>query len=139
MGNDQSAGVDELERELQQLAAAWTTPRARECLYCFVYRMLEFGCRGLVFAQRYRDLRAPRATALERRLGARGGFCDCEIFLNSVEPVSTLLVGARVLPPDEDGVVFEEPAGWPEDFPRCEEVRTGSTRGCTLWKRRSRW
>ncbi|WP_425464517.1 DUF2695 domain-containing protein [Nocardioides eburneiflavus] len=39
-----------------------------------------FGCcTTLRFATRYRDLRAPRAVGLERRLGDRGGFCDCEI------------------------------------------------------------
>ena len=44
--------------------------------------MLEFGCTGLRWAQRYRDLKAPRATALQHRQRSKGAGCDCEIFLN---------------------------------------------------------
>ena len=74
--------ISETEDELRRAAADLTAVRPAECLLCYVHRMLELGCTGLRWAQRYRDLRAPRATALERRLGQRGGFCDCEIFLN---------------------------------------------------------
>ena len=68
------------------VARSLTRPHARECLVCYVLRMLnEFGCdTTLRFARGYRDLRAPRATALETRLGNMGGFCDCEIFLNGM-------------------------------------------------------
>jgi Protein of unknown function (DUF2695) len=44
--------------------------------------MLEFGCTGLRWATRYRDLKAPRATALHGRLMSKGAGCDCEIFMN---------------------------------------------------------
>jgi hypothetical protein len=59
-------------------------PEPGECLFCYVARMVaQRGCdTTLRWARRWRDLRLPRATGLERRLGARGGYCDCEIFLN---------------------------------------------------------
>jgi len=62
------APVLHIERELRHLSIQITQPKPRECLHCYVYRMLEFGCTGLRWAKRYRDLRAPRATALDRRL-----------------------------------------------------------------------
>lgn len=133
MGNEQSYGVLELEWELQQLSQRWTTPRTRECLYCFVYRLLEFGCHGLTYVRRYRALRAPRATALERRLGSRGGFCDCEIFLNAVAPHPSVMVPPPPPVRDPDGFVFEEDWRWPDPFPDCLGVRAGSTAMCELW------
>ena len=89
-----------IERELHTVAEALTTPLPRECLLCFVWRMLEdFGCNAtLRWARHWRDARAPRATALEHRLGQRGGFCDCEIFLNGWVLLST------VQRYDDDGV-----------------------------------
>lgn len=133
MGNEQSYAVAELEWELQQLSQRLTMPLARECLYCFVYRMMEFGCHGLAFARRYRTLRAPRATALERRLAARGGFCDCEIFLNAVAPHPSVMVPPPAPEPDPDGVLFEQDWQWPDPFPTCRGVRAGSTAMCDLW------
>ena len=79
---DTESLVTDTERELRILSTALTEPHERECLLCYVHRMLEYGCTGLRWAVRYRDLRAPRATAMERRLGEKGGYCDCEIFLN---------------------------------------------------------
>jgi hypothetical protein len=76
------APVFELERELKVTSIEIMTPRPAECLHCYVYRMLEFGCRELRWAVRYRDMRAPRATALHRRLMSKGAGCDCEIFMN---------------------------------------------------------
>jgi hypothetical protein len=76
------APVLHIERELRNLSVEITQPRPGEWLHCYVYRMLEFGCTGLRWAQRYRDLRAPRATALRRRLMSKGAGCDCEIFMN---------------------------------------------------------
>jgi len=76
------APVLHIERELRHLSIQITQPKPRECLHCYVYRMLEFGCTGLRWAKRYRDLRAPRATALDRRLMSKGAVCDCEIFMN---------------------------------------------------------
>jgi hypothetical protein len=61
------APVLHIERELRHLSVQITQPKAGECLHCYVYRMLEFGCTGR-WAKRYRDLKAPRATALDGRL-----------------------------------------------------------------------
>ena len=60
------------------------SPHPGECLLCFVTRMLALrGCDNtLRWARRWRALRLPRATDLDRRLRARGGYCDCEILLN---------------------------------------------------------
>jgi hypothetical protein len=115
-----SQDVDLLERELIELSAALTGPRVRECLLCYVYRVLEFGCdTSLRWARRWRDLRAPRATGLERRLYGRGAFCDCEIFMNGWQP--------RVMVATEDGAQF------PDQMPTCPGVRAGSTQPCALW------
>jgi len=72
------------EADLITLSDTLTRPRPRECLLCFVDRMLQaFGCdQTLRWARRWRDLRLPRATGLEARLGRSGAFCDCEVFLN---------------------------------------------------------
>ena len=76
------APVLHIERELRHLSFELTQPKPGECLHCYVYRMLEFGCTGLRWATRYRDLKAPRATALAGRLMSKGAGCDCEIFMN---------------------------------------------------------
>jgi hypothetical protein len=110
------------EWALRDVLGALTDPRAGECLFCYVYRMLEFGCLPdrLTWARRWRDLRAPRATGLERRLEARGGFCDCEIFLNGWQPRELVL--------DENG-----DETYPKVMPPCRGVRAGSTQPCPLW------
>jgi len=79
--------VRDAERALADASLALLGPEPGECLLCYVHRMLvEFGCDcRLRFAAHYRDVRAPRATGLERRLGNSGGFCDCEIFLNGYD------------------------------------------------------
>jgi hypothetical protein len=98
-----------------------TTPRPGECLHCYVYRMLVFACDGtLRWALRWRDLRAPRVRALEHTLHARGGYCDCEIFLNGWQP--------RVVVVGENG-----PADFPHDVPPCAGGRSGSTDPCRVW------
>jgi hypothetical protein len=76
------------EAELRALAAALTEPDDRECLRCFVVRMLgEFGCDGTHrWTIRWRDVRAPLATGLLRRLGELGGSCDCEVIMNVFPP-----------------------------------------------------
>jgi hypothetical protein len=101
------------------VAAPWPV----ECLACYVRRMTdELGCNAtLRWTRRWRDGRAPRATALERRLARAGGFCDCELFLNvwvsrtsrATRPVSGTSSGA-----------FRE---------RCRGVRRGSSQPCDLW------
>ncbi len=111
------------ERLLREAAESLTTPSPGECLQCYVARMLDaFGCdRTLRFARRFRDLRAPRATALEGRLAVVGGFCDCEIFLNG------WWLGARDPEAAEAG-----------DLPECAGVRAGSCRPCRHWVRLGR-
>jgi hypothetical protein len=110
------------ECALRDVLGELTDPLPRECLFCYVYRMLEFGCLPdrLTWARRWRDLRAPRAIGLERRLAARGGFCDCEIFLNGWQPRDLVL--------DENG-----DHSYPRLMPRCRGVRRGSTQPCGLW------
>ncbi len=110
------------ETALRDVLGELTDPLPGECLFCYVYRMLEFGCGPdrLTWARRWRDLRAPRATGLERRLGARGGFCDCEIFLNGWRPRDLVL--------DENG-----DEAHPSVMPSCRGVRRGSTQPCSLW------
>jgi hypothetical protein len=133
---DTGSLVTDTERELRILSSALTDPHDGECLLCYVHRMLEFGCTGLRWAVRYRDLKAPRVTGLERRLGAMGGYCDCEIFLNGYEPAQELWTPSREY--DEDGLTYVDDAEWPEQLPACRGARAGSTKGCTLWVRRRR-
>ena len=52
------APVLHIERELRHLSVLITQPKPGECLHCYVY-LLEFGCTGLRWAKRYRDLRRP--------------------------------------------------------------------------------
>ena len=111
----------EAEELVRAVAASLTVPgRDGECLLCFVARMLDdFGCdTTLRFAKHYRDLRAPRATALEARLGRIGGFCDCEIFMN------VMTLAEHHLKRDETG---ESRA--PERLPICVGVRRGGNPG----------
>src|SRR4051794_19687751 len=76
--------VHAAEADRVALSEELTRPGPQECLLCFVDRMLRSsGCDGsLRWARRWRDLRLPRATGLERRLGRSGAFCDCELFLD---------------------------------------------------------
>lgn len=90
-------------------------PWPRECLACYVRRMLEHGCNGLKWTKAYRDLRAPRATALERKFAELGGTCDCEVMANVFHPTAEL---------------------WERDevnIPPCLTVRLGTIRPCALW------
>jgi len=92
---------------------ALTAPRDRECLTCYVHRMLvEFGCNSqLRWAMRWRDRNAPRAAALGRRLMDRDAFCDCEVLFH-------------VFP-------WTVPANSRDPFPPCLGVtRRGSTNPC---------
>ena len=120
----------EAEALLRAASRELTEPRAAECLLCFVVRMLDdFGCDNtLRWAERYRDLRAPRATALAQRLGDVGGFCDCEIFLNGYQ------MAAHLCDRDEWGDLVA-----PDPRPGCAGARRGSTKPCAAWERRRRW
>jgi hypothetical protein len=124
------ASVEELEVELIALSQLLTTPTQGECLFCYVFRMLNsHGCNGkLRWAARWRDLRAPRATALERRLGSRGGYCDCEIFMNGWTASSRITT--------YDFETDEEV--WPSPMPVCLGVGPRSTQPCALWRRKPR-
>lgn len=128
--------ITDTEDALRELASTLTEVREGECLLCYVYRMLEFGCTGFRWAGRYRDVRAPRATGLERRLGTMGGYCDCEIFMNAYEPIPAVCL--PVTPVDGDPDERAEPE-WPEHMPPCRGARRGSTQPCSLWVRSRRW
>ena len=82
-----------------------------------------------IWARRFRDLRSPRATGLERRLGNLGGGCDCELFLNGIGLAEHLMVR------DVDTDELESPA----ERPDCAGVRPTSTRWCSNWQRLARW
>lgn len=128
--------IEQAERVLVELSSALFSPRPGECVLCYVYRMVaEFGCDcRLRFATHYRDLRAPRATGLERRLGQSGGYCDCEIFLNGYEPRPPYSVPVV----NDDIAENESLLTWPDSMPRCAGVRAGSTQPCSLWGRQDR-
>lgn len=102
-------------------------PTARECVICYVARMVEtHGCDGsLKWAQHFRELRSPTATGLERRLGAVGASCDCEVLLTGWTLARELLV--RDVHTDE----LEQPA----EPPDCAGVGSTSTRPCVNWTR----
>lgn len=127
------------ERELRVLSAELTEPRSGECLLCYVWRMLDLGCTGPRWAPHYRDRKAPRATALEPRLGERGGFCDCEMSLNGYELTPELWTPPREVEGAASLRVRGGAAGQPPAQPPPRRgVRAGSTRGCMLWVRRHR-
>lgn len=107
-----------------------TLPTGRECLLCYVVRMVEdHGCdTSLRWSLRFRDARSPTATGLARRLGEMGGSCDCELLLNAYRLGRHLCV--RDLATDE----LEAPA----ERPDCAGVRRTSTRPCSNWERQRR-
>jgi hypothetical protein len=76
---------DELESELADLAERLTAPGERECLRCYLLRLVtEFGCDGTYrWTVRWRDVRAAQPRGLLRQLEQRGGFCDCEVLMNA--------------------------------------------------------
>jgi len=123
------APVLHIERELRHLSVQMTQPKPGECLHCYVCRMLEYGCTGLRWAKRYRDLKAPRATALDRRLMSKGAGCDCEIFMNGW----SLRREYKVYDPEGEEYLY------PDQLPDCKGVRAGSVQPCGLWIVQSRW
>lgn len=76
--------AEAVEEELRALSGVLTEPGDRECLRCFLLRMIsEFGCDGTHrWASRWRDERAPLASGLLARLEQLGGCCDCEAVMN---------------------------------------------------------
>lgn len=115
--------VSDLEDALK-IAKKLLPPRY-ECLACYVNRMLEHGCSGLKWCTTYRDLRAPRATSLERKFPEFGGYCDCEVMANVFRINDELWTRG-----DDSGT---------EDsyVPPCRKVRLGTIRPCELWLMRS--
>ncbi len=107
-----SSAAEAAEQELAEFSRRLADPRPRECLRCYLMRMLAaFGCDNTHrWTIRWRELRAPHATALLERLAERGGFCDCEVIMNVYPDYPE---GAGILP--------------------CAGVsRAGSTEHCTL-------
>jgi hypothetical protein len=76
--------AEAVEAELLALSSVLTEPGDRECLRCFLLRMIsEFGCDGTHrWTSRWRAVRAPRATRLLTKLADLGGYCDCAVVLN---------------------------------------------------------
>ncbi|WP_022899002.1 DUF2695 domain-containing protein [Humibacter albus] len=105
----------EAEDFVHTMADAITAPLPRECLPCYLDRMLrDLQCDGsLRLTRNYRDATAPRATALEHRVMNGGGYCDCEVLMNVFIPHDE-----HVMP--------------------CGGVRRGSTQPCSLWSRHRR-
>lgn len=137
--------IAETEDMIRGVAAELLGPWPRECLYCYVARMLgPYPCdTNLRFALHYRDQVAPRATALEHRLGEMGAFCDCEIFLNAVDLTprwSQVVEDAAGWEPGTYGGLALVPEPDPEevDPPPCLGVRRGSTQWCGRWERQRR-
>lgn len=130
--------TDEAEDYLRKLLDAWLVPLANECLPCYIDRVLErYDCNGdLWIAGHYRDLVAPRAIRLEERLESGGGYCDCEVLCNAVQPAWHLWSTSREIDVDGRTIVLEaEP---PESMPPCAGVRRGSTQPCVHWHRMRR-
>lgn len=123
--------TDGLEAELRALSAELVDPGAGECLLCYLRRVVaDVGCdTTLRWSRRYRDLRVPGATGLERRLHEVGGFCDCEVLVNGWWPARE--VCERDLDTDELRA--------PDPWPGCAGVRRTSARPCSRWVRRTRW
>jgi hypothetical protein len=109
--------ADAVELELAQLSRLLTEPGQRECLRCYLVRMLsEFGCDNTHrWTRRWRDARAPRATSLIGRLRQSGACCcDCEVIFN----------------------VFPDYPDVNRPLPCTGVSRAGSTRPCDLLRHR---
>lgn len=118
-------GADEVEHYLA--AVVEREPQEAECLVCFVDRMVaEFGCdSSLLWAVRFRDLRSPTATALEKRFLAKAVRCDCLVLQKAYQPVREVMT--RDVHTDE----LERP----KRMPPCAGVRRTNTRPCAHWER----
>jgi hypothetical protein len=94
--------ADQVEVDLARLCQHLTEPGERECLRCFLLRMLdEFGCDGTHrWTVRWRAARAPRAHGLVSRLDGLGGRCDCSVirYVFPSYPSTTVLLPCAGLP-----------------------------------------
>ncbi|HEY2577141.1 MAG TPA: DUF2695 domain-containing protein [Streptosporangiaceae bacterium] len=109
--------ADAVEAELVRLSELLTEPGSRECLRCYLIRMLnEFGCNNTHrWTRQWRDSRAPRARSLIERLQRRGACCcDCEVIFN----------------------VFTDYPETSHPLPCAGVSRAGSTQPCDLRSRR---
>ena len=105
-------------------------PQEGECVLCFVHRAVaELGCdTTLRWTTRFREVRVPAATALEKRTHDAGVSCDCEIFRDGYELVRECL--------ERD--VHTDELMPPAQRPTCGGVRRSSARPCRNWQRRPR-
>lgn len=118
---DKAEGLFGLVRPGVRLAS----PLPRECVLCFVWRMVDaYGCNATGrWVRLWREARAPRATAVEHRLGRRPAFCDCELFVDNWD-----------LRPLREAVRAGLPAARARAV-ACPGVRGGSAQPCGLWER----
>ncbi len=82
MSGDQDAAVA-AEEHVRQVSDELTTPRAQECLLCYLQRMVhQFNCDGtLRWSQRWGHSQRPKRFS-RKRLERGGGYCDCEVIMN---------------------------------------------------------
>lgn len=128
---EQQQVVRDAEEYLQRVVAEVMAPHPAECVLCYVTRMIgEHGCdETLRWTGRFRELRSPRATALEARMQAVGGFCDCEILSN----------GYRLRREHLERDIHTDELREPDRPPNCGGVgRLDSTKPCTVWEPRRR-
>lgn len=90
--------------------------------------MLEFGCTGLRWARRYRDLRGASRDSPRGASDVEGAGCDCEIFMNGW----SLRREYKIYDPECEEYEYLE------ERPECKGVRTGSVQPCGLWVVQSR-
>jgi hypothetical protein len=84
-GAEVPALATQIEADLVRLADGLTAPAARECLRCYLLRLIaEFGCDGSYrWTLRWMQGHGARPASQLRQLERRGGFCDCEIVMNA--------------------------------------------------------
>lgn len=120
--------IRDVEEYLLRVADEEHPPHPRECVLCYLARMLhDHDCDStLRWTGRFRELRSPSATGLEERMRRTDGSCDCTIVARGYRLTREHLV--RDLATDE-----LEP---PERPPPCTGVgRLDSTRPCRVWER----
>lgn len=76
--------ADNAERFVRELAGQLVHPAARECLGCYVQRMVTaYGCDNtLRWVEKWQRAMPQSTRRLRTRLRSRGAFCDCEVILN---------------------------------------------------------
>lgn len=101
------------------------SPRAGECLACFLHRMLsDLDCVGtFAWSEHYGASRAVGSEGLVDRLRERGALCDCAL----IDLVWSLTPAARVTDPLSRQLVIPDPP------PECAGVSPSSLLPCTLW------